>query len=154
MKYILVTLLIVDCFSMTVFAADISKGNTTVRSFDDYVKLRYMPSRMDHRNKEPITEIKSKSYTTLVLNNGKVMGTNNSIKKIYELAASLKNKGIASSQRELHISFKRIEVSYMGKIISLESARNSNFKKHPQYEKEWLEFYNHVYHFLTKDIIP
>ena len=154
MKYTSILLLIIGCLSMSVFAADVRKGNTTIRSFDDYVKLRYMPSRTDHRHKEPITELKSESYTTLVLSTGKIMGTNNSIKKIYELANMLNNKGITSNQREFHVSFKRIEVSYMGKTVSLEYAGNSGSKKYSQYEKEWVELYRHVYRFLTKDITP
>ena len=154
MKYLPIILFVLGYFSTSSFATDEVKIEGSVKSFDDYVKLRYMPSRADFRNKEPVTELKSESHTFIVLSDGKVLSTNNSIKKIYDLAVILNNKGITSNQREFHVSTKKIEVSYMGKTVSLEYAGNSNSEKYSQYEKEWLDLYSYVYRYLTKDIMP
>ena len=154
MKYLLSILFILGSFSVSSFATDEVKVEGSIKSFNDYVKLRYMPSREDFRNKKPVTELKSESRTVISLSDGKVLSTNNSIKNIYELAVILNNKGITSNQREFHVSTKKIEVSYMGKIVSLEYAGNSNSEQYLQYVKEWLDLYSYVYRYLTKDIRP
>ena len=152
MKYIIIIIAILGC-SLS-FAADKGKDKSTVKSFDDYVEIRYMPSKGDFHRSEPITELKSKSHTIIVLKSEKVMSTNESIKKIYNRAKLLKDKGITSNQQYFHVSTKKVEVSYMGEVVSLEYAGKSNSEKYSKYENEWLELYNSIYQYLTKDIIP
>ena len=152
MKYILIIIVILGC-SLS-FAANEGKDKSSVKSFDDYVEIRYMPSRGDFLKSKPITELKSKSHTIITLRNGKVMSTNESIKKIYNRAKLLKDKGITSNQQHFHVSTKKVEVSYMGEIVSLEYAGKSKSEKYSKYEKEWLELYNFVYQYVTRDIIP
>ena len=154
MKYLLIILFVLEAIATSSLVADEGRAESSVKSFDDYVKLRYMPSRADFRNKMPVTELKSESHTIVVISDGKVMGTNKSIKQIYDRAVILKNKGITSNQRDFHVSTKKIEVSYMGETVSLEYAGNSNSEKYLQYEKEWLELYSYVYRYLTKNLIP
>jgi len=154
MKYLIIIFLVLGCSPILSFAVDEGKIESSVKSFDDYVKIRYMPSRGDFLKNEPITELKNESHTTVVLRDGKVMGTNDFIKQIYNQAKLLNDKGITSNQRFFHVSIKTIEVSYMGKIISLGYTSKSNSEEYLQYEKEWLELYNLVYQYLTKNISP
>lgn len=151
---IIIIFLILGCSPILSFAVDADKIESSVRSFDDYVKIRYMPSRSNFLKQEPVTELKSESHTIVILRDGKVMDTNAFIKQIFDQAKLLNDKGITSNQRFFHVSIKTIEVSYMGKIISLEYTSKSNAEEYLQYEKEWLKLYDLVYPYLTKDISP
>lgn len=153
MKYLIIIFFGLGCNPTLSFATDDGgKVEGTVKSFGDYVKIRHMPSREDFYKKEPVTELKGESQTIIVISNGTVMGTNGSIKQIYEWARRLSDLGITSNQRQFHVSTKKIEVSYMGKKISLEYAGASNSEKYSQYEKEWRSLYNFAYQYLIKDM--
>lgn len=154
MKYLPILLFVLGYSPLVSFASNEARVEGSVKSFNDYVKIRYMPSRGAFFKKEPVTELKSESRTIITLRDGEVLGTNVSMKQIYDRAKSLKDKGITTNQREFHVSTKKIEVTYMGQTVSLEYAGKSNSKKYLQYEKEWLELYDFVYRYLTKDINP
>ncbi len=125
----------------------------TVESFEDYVKIRYMPSRMEHfDNKKPMTELKSKGLTIIASHDNSIMTTNESIKQIYHRAKLLHDKGTHSNQRFFHVSFKTIEVSYRGDTISLDYVGPSHTAELAQYEQEWLSLYALVYQYLTQDL--
>jgi len=147
-------LLVLVCPSALLFAGDPNEVESSVKSFDDHVKIRYMPSRSDFLEDEPITELESQSHTIVVKADGKVMSTNASVKQIYDRAKALEDKGITSNQRYFHVSTKKIEVAYMGQTVSLEYAGASDSEEYEQYEMVWLELYSFVYQFLTKDIEP
>ena len=85
MKYILpaLTFLVITA---PVFSEVTSKRESTVKSYDDYVKIRFMPYRSGFLKKQPVTEFISKSHTIVVKKTGKVMGTNESIKQFFQKA--------------------------------------------------------------------
>ena len=150
MKY-LCLLFFMFTSASSAFAVD---ETSTVESFEDYVKIRYMPSRMEHfDNKKPMTELKSKALTVIAKRDHSILGTHESIKQIYHRAKRLHDKGFASNQRFFHVSFKTIEVSYMGDIISLDYVGPSHTEELAQYEQEWLSLYALVYQYLTQDLM-
>ncbi len=46
---------VLGCLPIIVFAASQGKVQGTVESFDDYVMVRYMPSRVEFLRGEPVT---------------------------------------------------------------------------------------------------
>lgn len=151
MRHIVYSLFLLLLF-MQAHADEVDKGESTVRSFDDYVKIRYMPSRTGFLKNEPITEFISESRSIIVKNTGKVMSTNKSIKRLHERAKQLADRGKTSNQRFFHVSFTKIEISYMGKKISLDYVGKTDVRENRHYERAWRELYQDVYAYLTRDI--
>lgn len=126
---------------------------SSVQAYDDYVKIRFMPSRSGFMKKQPVTELISSTSTIVAKHDGSVMGTNAQIKHLYERAKAISEKGIVSNQQYFHVSFLRIEISHMGDTVSLEYVGPSEVEEFAGYEQAWRELYADAYRFLTTDIV-
>ncbi len=130
------------------------RPESSVESYRDYVKIRYMPSRSDFMKKVPVTELTGETSTIVAKHDGSVMGTNEDIKSLYERAKALSDQGTVSNQRHFHVTTITLEVAYRGDTVSLDFAGPSGEDNYAAYERAWQELYADAYRFLTRRIQP
>lgn len=155
MKYLPVLMLSLAWSLPPAFAGEAPKSTSSVESFNDYVKIRYMPSRSGFiKEKEPVTELIGEASTIVAKHDGSVMGTNDQIKALYERAAALRAQGIGTNQQHFHIAVTRLEMSYRGETVTLEYVGPSGEEKFAAYEQAWQKLYRDAYQFLTTRLQP
>ncbi len=137
-----------------VFAGDMAApdGQSSVRAYDDYLKIRYMPSRPGHFAAEPVVELVGKAQTIEVRASGDVMKTNAFMKNMYGRMRALREEGVLSNVTAFHQPFLRLEMSYMGDVVSFDYDAGTEDKKFDRYEKEWLALYKRGREYLLKDM--
>lgn len=135
-------------------AADMAPAESSVEAYRDYVKIRYLPSRVDFMKKVPVTELTGETSTIVAKHDGSVMGTNAQMQALFARAASLATGGITSNQRQFHVSITSLEISYRGETVKLEYAGPSGEDEYAGYEEAWRELYADAYTFLTGRLQP
>ena len=127
--------------------ADVSES--TVRSYDDYVLIKHIPSRGDHMKREAVRELKASTFTTQVKSDGKIMGTNEVINALHTQAKSLENGRSYPSG-----PYWQMEVSYMGDVVSLSNGVSRDSADINEAEQTWWGFYDRVFVFVTESMAP
>lgn len=127
--------------------ADVSES--TVRSYDDYVLIKHIPSRGNHMKREAVRELKANTFTTQVKDDGKIMGTNEDIKALHAQAKSLEN-----GRSYPDGPYWQMEVSYMGDVVSLSNGVSRDSADVNETEQKWWSFYDRVFAFVTKRMAP
>ena len=135
-------------------ADEAAPTESSIESYKDTVKIRYMPSRGRFYKKEPVTELVAETSTIVAKHDGSVMGTNDRIKALFERARELEKRGIDSNQRHFHVAFTTLEITYRGETVKLEYAGPSGDEKYAAYEETWHALYADAYHFLTLRLQP
>ena len=92
---------------------------STVKSYDDYILLRYFPSRSAFLKSDPVVVLKGAVNTIVLKKDNTEINANNEIEKFYQEIKAISDKGIISNQRFFHVAINSIEVSYKGDVIEL-----------------------------------
>lgn len=124
---------------------------STVRSYDDYMKIKFFPSRMAFMKKEAVRELQATSSTIQVKADGKIMGTNNFIKNMHSDLKAFVDKEI-SVQVPFHENYWELEVSYMGDVVKTSYSGSFEDEENSAYLSEWLPLYQSAYKYMTQNI--
>lgn len=130
------------------------KRESTLEFYDDYLMVRYMPSRGSFRKGDPVVLLKGETRTSVSKRDGSIYSTNKDVQNFYQEIKKIAEKGIKSNQRHFHVAVNYIEVKYKGETIRLEYTGKSGDKKYRQYEAQWRELYQRVYNYLSVDLAP
>jgi len=145
----LLVLICVFAFSGAVMADE----ESTVKSYDDYILIKYIPAYGEFVKKSSVRELKATSSTTQVKADGSIMGTNEALKKFHDDMKAMKEQGV-SGRTYPDSRYWRIEVSYMGDVVALENGVSKDSTDLSEHEKLWWALQENVFKYVTKNIAP
>lgn len=149
---LLSTILLFSSYALS--NSDKKKRESTLEFYDDYLMVRYMPSRGSFRKGNPVVFLRGETHTSVKKHDGSIYRTNKDVQNFYHEIKAISNRGIKSNQRHFHVAVNYIEVKYKGKTIKLEFTGKSDSEKYQQYETRWAELYQRVYKYLSNDLSP
>jgi len=130
-----------------------AKRESSLSFYDDYLMLRYFPSRSSFIKNDPVIELKGKTRTSVRKMDGSIFRTNKDVQNFYNEIKAISDMGIKSNQRHFHVAIKSIEVRFKGKTIKLEYTGKTDSEKYKHYEAKWLDLHMRVYKYLTGELV-
>lgn len=129
-----------------------AKRESSLSFYDDYLMLRYFPSRSSFIKNDPVIELTGKARTSVLKRDGSIFRTNKDIQNFFNEIKTISDMGINSNQRHFHVAIKSIEVKFKGETIKLEYTGKTDTEKYKHYEARWLDLYQRVYQYLIDDL--